>query len=302
MTKLVLDPARSRVRIQTFAQGLLARLAHDLELVCRSLTGGAERTSTDKGSASVEVPIGAIEVAGTLKDGRVDPNGLSPSDREDCLVKMRRDVFHTTSGTAAIVRIEATLEAEKARVRLVPPNGRALERVVPVRLQPEGDAGTRVSGRFDVSLSAIGSDPVKGPMNAFRVKDSVEVLFELVFDARAAPRIARRSWQRRRCCRRFALPAPRSARQTPLRGLRARLGQRAEPSWASPAALAFTLTFGFDFAPTFRFRLVAIRERVPLFTGTDSSSSGASSSTRQPYISAITRAVSRGSTVFALIA
>jgi len=51
-----------------------------------------------------------------------------------------------------------------------------------VRLEPKGDTGTRVTGTFDVSLSAIGSDPVKGPMNAFRVKDSVEVLFELVFD------------------------------------------------------------------------------------------------------------------------
>ncbi len=184
MTKLALDPGRSRVRIRTFAQGLLGRLAHDLELVCRNLTGSAERTSSDAGSGSIEAPIGAIDVAGTLKDGRVDPNGLSPSDREDCLVKMRRDVFHVhaNGGASAVVRIEATLEAGKARVRLVPPNGRATERLVNISLEPEGSTGTRVTGTFDVSLSAIGSDPVKGPMNAFRVKDSVEVLFELVFD------------------------------------------------------------------------------------------------------------------------
>lgn len=184
MTKLTLDPARSRVRIRTFAQGLLARFAHDLELVCHDVTGSAERTSPDAGSASIDVPVGAIDVAGALKDGRVDPNGLSRADREDCLAKMRRDVFHThaNSDAAGALRIEAKLEAGEARIELVPPNGRAVEHRFDVRLEPEGDAGTRVTGAFEVSLRAIGSDPVKGPMNAFRVKDAVEVRFELVFN------------------------------------------------------------------------------------------------------------------------
>ncbi|MBX3215052.1 MAG: hypothetical protein KF850_23660 [Labilithrix sp.] len=181
MTKLVLDPERSRVRIRTFAEGLFSRLAHDLELVCRRISGSAERAGAEQGSAEVEMPIAAIEVAGTLKNGQLDPNGLSPSDRDDCLRKMRSDVFHAAAD--AVVRVEATVEAGKARVRIVPPQGRTVERPVPVRLEPAGDGSTRVAGTFDMSLSALGSDPVKGPMNAFRVKDSVEVSFELVFGA-----------------------------------------------------------------------------------------------------------------------
>lgn len=169
------------MRIRTFAEGLFARLAHDLELVCRRVSGSAERVGVEQGSARVEVPIAAIDVAGTLRNGQVDPNGLSPSDRDDCLGKMRKDVFHAADD--AVVRVEATVEAGKARVRIVPPQGRTVERPVPIRLQPEGDGGARVTGTFDMSLSALGSDPVKGPMNAFRVKDSVEVSFELVFDA-----------------------------------------------------------------------------------------------------------------------
>jgi hypothetical protein len=181
VTKLVVEPEKSRVRIRTFAQGLLARLAHDLELVCHGISGTAERTNADTGTATVEVPIAKIDVAGTLKAGRVDPNGLSPSDREDCLAKMHKDVFHTGPGTSGVVRVEATLEAGKARIRIVAPSGRVLERPVDVRLEPEGERGARVSGRVEVSLEAIGSDPVKGPMNAFRVKDSVELLFDVVF-------------------------------------------------------------------------------------------------------------------------
>ncbi len=181
MTKLTVDPEKTQVRIRTFAEGLFSRLAHDLELVCRGIEGTAERPSPESGSATLAVPISKIDVAGTLKSGRVDPSGLSPSDREDVLRKMRHDVFHAKDPGAS-VRVEATVEAGKARVRVVPPNGRAVERSVPVRLEAATDAGTaRVSGRFELSLDALGSDPVKGPMNAFRVKDTVEVAFDVTF-------------------------------------------------------------------------------------------------------------------------
>jgi hypothetical protein len=36
-------------------------------------------------------------------------------------------------------------------------------------------------GTVEVSLAALGSKPVKGPMGAFRVKDRVRISFDLVF-------------------------------------------------------------------------------------------------------------------------
>ena len=180
LAKLAVDPEKTQVRIRTFAEGLFSRLAHDLELVCRGIEGTADRPDGNKGSAAVTIPVGKIEVAGTLKHGRLDPSGLSPSDRDDVVRKMRHDVFHAKDGTS-VVRVEATLENGNARVRVVPPNGRAVERPVSVRVEPASDGGARVSGSFDLSLDALGSDPVKGPMNAFRVKDRVEVLFDVAF-------------------------------------------------------------------------------------------------------------------------
>lgn len=186
MTKLVLDAARSRLRIRTFAEGMFARLAHDLELTCGGLSGAAERGVAPardpreaNGTAKLDVPIARIEVSGTVKDGRLDPRGLSASDREDVLAKMQRDVFHARDA-GAVVRVEATLEGGEMRVKVLPPNGRALERSASVRLAPEGD-GIRASGTLELSLAGLGSDVVKGPMNAFRVKDRVEVDFEVVF-------------------------------------------------------------------------------------------------------------------------
>ena len=93
---------------------------------------------------------------------------------------MRREVFHAR-GKDDAVTIEASLEDGRARVRVIPPNGSTVERMIPLRPVSEADGAVRVSGSLDISLGAIGSDAVKGPMNAFRVKDRVEVIFALIF-------------------------------------------------------------------------------------------------------------------------
>ena len=187
MTDLVLDPSRSRVRIQTFAEGLLARLAHDLELVCGELSGIASGPSDasdpgdpgTSGTARLEAPLRGMVVAGVLgKDGRVDPRGLSASDQRDAIAKMQHDVFH--SGPEGVVRIETHYDGDTARVRLVPPRGKVVEAVVEPEVTITADA-VHAKGSFEVSLTAIGSAPVKGPMGAFRVKDRVKVIFDVVF-------------------------------------------------------------------------------------------------------------------------
>lgn len=166
---LTLDEKRSSIRIRTFAEGLFSRLAHDLELTCRDVSG----TASDERSCTLTVPVRGIEVAGTLKSGRVDANALSPSEREDILDKMRREVFHGAEN----VTVEASLE----RVKVISPRGKTVEKSISTVPQTEDDGSRRARGTIALSLSALGSDPVKGPMNAFRVKDEVEVHFDIVF-------------------------------------------------------------------------------------------------------------------------
>jgi len=182
VTDLVLDATRSRVRLHTFAEGLLARLAHDLELACGDLSGTASRTGdggASTGAATIEAPLRGITVSGVLgKDGRVDERGLSAGEKSDAVKKMQHDVFH--DGHGGVVRVEVHLDGASARIRVAPPNGKAVEAVVRPEVRAEGDA-MRATGSFEVSLSALGSDAVKGPMNAFRVKDKVKVLFDVVF-------------------------------------------------------------------------------------------------------------------------
>lgn len=182
MSNLVLDPTRSRVRIHTFAEGLLARLAHDLEIVCGDLAGSVTRSADGgeaAGTATLEAPLRGMSVGGVLgKDGRLDERALSPTERRDIVAKMQSDVFH--AGAEGTVRVEAHLEGGAARLRVVPPNGKAVESVVRPDVRADGEA-IRATGTFEVSLAAIGSDAVKGPLGAFRVKDRVRVSFDVVF-------------------------------------------------------------------------------------------------------------------------
>lgn len=164
-----LDPKRSTIRLRTFAEGLLSRLAHDLELTCRDVSGSA----TDARTATITIPVPAIDVVGTVKSGHVDKSGLSPSDREDCLSKMRREVFHG----ADRVTVEATVD----RLKVISPKGKTAELPISLKPEPQDDGSMRVRGQVELSLTALGSHPVKGPMNAFRVKDKVEVQFDVVF-------------------------------------------------------------------------------------------------------------------------
>ena len=192
MSALILDAARSRVEIRTFAEGVLARLAHELMLLCTDLAGeaspGPGAASGTTGTASIEVPLRGFQVAGTLtKDGRLDESGLKASDRRECLSKMQRDVFH--AGPDDAVRVEVVLLGDSARVRLIPPRGHPVEAVVRPDLHSEDD-GLRATGSFEVSLSALGSDVVKGPMGAFRVKDRVRIVFDLRFVAAEPPKPA----------------------------------------------------------------------------------------------------------------
>lgn len=174
MTALTLDTAQSALRIHTFAEGLLARLAHDLELRCGGLQGTAEPGGR---TAKLEASIREIEVRGVLKRGDVDAGALSAKDREDIAAKMRREVFHAESGT---IRVEVTMDGARARLHLTLPSGRTVDLETRPALD-EKDARVHARGTLELSLAALGSDVIKGPMNAFRMKDRVEVHYDVVF-------------------------------------------------------------------------------------------------------------------------
>ncbi len=172
-TTLTLDATRTDVRIRTRAIGLLATLAHDLEIECRDASGTADR---DAGTARVEVPVASMRVAGVVRGSRVDANVLSPHDRNEIERKIRGDVLAARS-----VTIDATLSGSTATLRVRAAAGEC-KTTCSVDRAADGDSET-IRGRCSLSLRALGVREVKGPMGAFKVDDTVQVEFRAVFVA-----------------------------------------------------------------------------------------------------------------------
>ena len=178
MAAYTVDTAASHVVIHTRAEGLLARLAHDLELAARDVSGTAALDG-DVWKAELRVHTAEVRVVGAVHGDRVDTGTLSASERSDIERKMREDVFGSV--TAIVVKAagmsrhagEATLIVGKAHA--TSPLTLSAEEL------PNGDV--RADGHFAVSLDAIGAKPIKGPLGAFRVKDAVEVAFKLTLRA-----------------------------------------------------------------------------------------------------------------------
>src|SRR5690606_41672382 len=74
MPRLALDPARSSLRVWTFKDGLLARLAHDLSLEATGLRSSLER---EEGGGRVErdAPAAGLRARGQVVRGEVRPLG-----------------------------------------------------------------------------------------------------------------------------------------------------------------------------------------------------------------------------------
>lgn len=174
MTTLGIDPSASALVIRTRAAGVLARLAHDLEIAATEVRGHA--IVTDGGwTAEIQIPVAGLRVAGTLHGDRLDEAGLSQEDRIEIERRLRHDVLQG----AGEVRVRASGSSRDrgvARVEL--PSGSADTHARLKTRDAEGGA-IEVWGDCPLSLRSLGVREVKGPLGAFKIKDEIEVRFDL---------------------------------------------------------------------------------------------------------------------------
>jgi len=168
---LTFDTAGSRVVVRTFAEGMLSRLAHDLEIEA----GGAEGHVDDAGRAKVRFPVARLRVRGVVRSAKVDAEALSASDRAD----IERRIAEAFEGVMH-VEVEGELAGDRAKLR-VTCGRRAQELEVPASVERGEGGRVRVKGKAKLSHKSLGLTPVRGPLGAFRVADGVEVTFDVVF-------------------------------------------------------------------------------------------------------------------------
>jgi hypothetical protein len=172
---LVVDTGASHLALRTRSKGLLARLAHDLEIRNDAVTGKATLDG-DAWTGELSIPVEAFRVAGVLHGDTLDPDGLGAADRAEVERKVRDEVFEGTKAIRANAAGPARAggSGKVALARKEAPTSVDLRAVVE---RPAG--GFVVKGRATVSLAALDVREVKGPLGAFRVADTVEILFEL---------------------------------------------------------------------------------------------------------------------------
>jgi hypothetical protein len=170
-----IDPAKSSLRVETRAKGMLAKLAHDLSIEGPGPTGTCT-IEDGRFTLEMELPVAALRVAGVRKGDRVDTTVLSRSDLDDIHGKLRSEVLAGRStigvratgsapdGARGVVRAEVTVQAGRGEQR----------QGVQVTVTEEGDRRI-ATGSTTVSLEALRIPPVKGPLGAFRVDDAIAI-------------------------------------------------------------------------------------------------------------------------------
>jgi len=178
--RLDVDPRASKVVVRTRATGLLARFAHDLEIVADDVAGSAD-VEGDVWSAEVSVPVSSLRVAGALHGDRLDASVLSLADRSEIERRLHTELLGRGAVTAR-ARGASRREGEVA-VEL----GSASVRVPARFVARETPENIHATGSIALSLRALGVPEVKGPLGAFKVSDEVAVSWDILLRAPEAP-------------------------------------------------------------------------------------------------------------------
>ncbi|MEM1032847.1 MAG: hypothetical protein AAGN82_21050 [Myxococcota bacterium] len=172
------QPGRATFVVRTRAEGMLRRLAHELELWAEPEHLDLELdVATEAWRARATFPVDRIAVAGTLDGGRMVPTGVNRLERREIRRRLRRDVL---PGPA--VRVEARGPHPGAgTLTVAAPRGTQTVPLDDLTRSGPTSSGAHpwISGKATVSLARLGIAEIKGPLGAFRVGDAVTLSFRV---------------------------------------------------------------------------------------------------------------------------
>ena len=179
---LVLDPARSALRVLAYRSGALARLGHNHVLIDRELAGDIWLAADGSGRVTLRFPVAAFSVdepAARREEGAEFETVPSAADIEG--------TRHNLLGPRVLdalahpeIRVEGDLAPGAATVRArVVVRGVGTALAVPVTLHWT-DAGLEAEGGLTVRQSELGLEPFSVALGALQVRDELAVRFHLV--------------------------------------------------------------------------------------------------------------------------
>jgi hypothetical protein len=157
---------RAQVHVFTFKAGLLARLAHDLQL-----SAGAFEIHVDQSRVHATFGAGSLRVDGVAHGDRVDPNALSAEDKAKIEATIRNELLrsaeHPKIELNGTLRREAGTFIVEAELHL---HGHSQGLRIPVCLERG-----RAFAEVELLPSRFGIPPYKALGGAIRLQDRIVV-------------------------------------------------------------------------------------------------------------------------------
>lgn len=161
-----MDFATPECRVFTFKEGLLSKIAHDLEIEVTDL-----KVELDGEKLSAVVDAKSLRVVGAHTNGRLDPGVLSAGDRAKIEKSIVKDVLHSAKHPE--IRFEGTVEQGETQATIkgtLHLHGRS---------KPITATATLVDGVWSSELQIhqpdFGIKPYSAMLGALKVKPEVRV-------------------------------------------------------------------------------------------------------------------------------
>lgn len=172
------------LRIFTYRQGLLSRFGHDLQLTFDRFNLEAE-----EGKFYGRFQVDSVRVLGAMRDGGLDENALSSSDRAKIEETVRREVLQADRYPEA--KVEAAVESRgsggEARGSLT-----LLGRRLALPLMKLISVEEQFVGGLTIEPSRWGVKPYRAMAGALKLKD--EVAIEIAVPVSSLDITSRQSW------------------------------------------------------------------------------------------------------------
>jgi len=158
------------IRIFTFKEGILSRVAHDLQLTLHRFD-----VTVDDGEVSCRFWPESITVDGAIMNGNLRPNTLKNKDKKEIVQNIQTKILHTSAHPTAELR--GQLQGDGAQTRLTG-TLQIAGRTRPFQMAIEHQEH-RWTGEVSIKPTDWGIQPFRALMGAIRLQDRILVRFDL---------------------------------------------------------------------------------------------------------------------------
>lgn len=170
-----IGPADGKLTVKVYKDGMAAKMGHDLVLEATKWTGNVVVDPDEPAASSVQVTIDASSLE--IIDAKGGAKPLSDKDRKDIAKNIDDKVLQTS--TYSDITFESTDVSGTPSRLSVKGDLTLVGNARPVTLDLSVDDSGLASGKITLTQSQFGIKPFSAMMGALKVKDSVDIEFEI---------------------------------------------------------------------------------------------------------------------------